>query len=89
MKRRHVVVVGQAWRCRLERIAAFQVVRVAARFEEDDAAPVFGQPRRERTAAGAGADDDVFVLIVVCWTHQRPLSGRRQNRADRQDRRDK
>ena len=60
MEGRHVVVLGQP---------GAPSARIAARLQHHDAHAGFGQPRRQRAAAGAGADDDVVAV-------HRPLPSR-------------
>ncbi len=62
MEGRHVVVVRQPVGVRLNRIAADQLARIAARLEQDHAPPGFSQPGGQRASAGAGADDEEFAV---------------------------
>src|SRR5205823_5381224 len=43
---------------------------VSPGFEQEDAAPRLGEPRRERPAAGAGSDNDIIELVI----HRHSLS---------------
>ena len=72
MERRHVVIVGQTVDAGLVVIGARQLPRIAARLQQKHRAPGLGEPRGERPASGAGADNDVIERAPL--THRYPLS---------------
>ena len=65
MEGRNVVVVRQPIGVWLNRIAAGQLARVAAGFEQDHASAGFSQPGGQRAAAGSGTDDEVLTVRRV------------------------
>ena len=73
MERGHVIIVRQAVDGGLIVIAARQLTRIAAGFQQQHGAPGFGQPRREGSAAGARTDDNIFELVSTIH-HTRPIS---------------
>jgi hypothetical protein len=64
MKGRNVIVIGQSVAIGLHRIAADEVARIAAGFEQHDALTRLGQASRYRAAARARTDDDVIAVGV-------------------------
>ena len=65
MECRNLVVVRCPVYVRVERIAALQQAGIAAGFQQHDVKARLRQARRDRSAAGSGADDDVIALIVA------------------------
>ena len=55
VKRRHVVVVGQALAGGIDGVAALKLARIAPRLEEHHAVPRLGETGRQGAAAGTGA----------------------------------
>lgn len=63
MKRRHLVVIGQAVLPRLERVTALQFARIAASLQQHHVESGLGQTRRNSTATRAGTNHNIVAGI--------------------------